>query len=480
MKVALVICNVHLEHYRFGRQRQRWESTYREGLACIAGLLVRNGHEVRLLKVEAGLGDAAFLKLYASHFADCDLVGFSANTVDFPEATRLAQLLKGCGHRAFTVCGGVHTTLAPEESSRAPGFDAIGVGEGEEAMLELCGQLAAGRRPSGIAGLWIRGPAGFDKGPVRPLITDLTRYPPARGLPTVTSYDPKSISDVDFFMATRGCPYACTYCCNDALRCVYPNGREYYRLKPVDQVIAELKEHLARGSRGHIPFYDDVMMADSAWFEEFAARYEEEIHQRCFFTARWELLTEKTVLLLKRLRTLFLLVGVEVGDEELRRGVLGRNQSTQLMLERAALLRRHRVRFGLYTMVGVPTENVERALATVKLAARLRGNPVLGHHTIFFPFAGTPLHAQCEREGLISQRLVGSYFYDTRLDMPGFTREEILSAHQSFQSFQIAYRLAFAMPGGLARRAERWLDRRWHRKVGRAGPPRTPAPAPLP
>jgi radical SAM superfamily enzyme YgiQ (UPF0313 family) len=470
MKVVLVVCNIRLESHRWGRLRLRWESTYREGLACIAGTLSRHGVEVSLLKVETGLGEAEFLALFERHFADCDVVGFTVNTVDFPEASRLAKVLKQARPGLTTVCGGVHSTLSPEESAQAPGFDVVCVGEGEEAMLELCRQLEDGRRPSGIAGLWLKGPGGIEKNPVAPLAAELCKLPPLRNLPTITSYDARSVSDLTFFMTTRGCPYRCTYCCNDTLRSVYPNPKAYYRQKTVDCVLEELKQQLGRASAGSfVSFYDDVMMADADWFEAFAKRYAEEIGRPTFLTGRWELLTERTVPLLKKLGCVFLLVGVEVGDEGLRRGLLNRNQSSAMMLERAALLRRHGIRYGLFTMVGLPTETIESARETVKLAARLRSNPLLGHHTIFYPFAGTPLHALCEREGLISAREVGSYFDDSRLDMPAFSRQAIMASHRRFNWFRIAYWLAWKLPRVLARWSESWLDWLWLWRVSKPG-----------
>ena len=464
MKVVFVISNIHLEQHRRGKRRLRWESTYREGVACIAGLLVSHDIEVNLLKVEVGLSDEAFTDLFARHFAAFDVAGFTMNSVDFPEAERLATLAKRANPQVTTVCGGVHCMLSPEESLDTPAFDMACVGEGERAMLELCEQLAAGRKPSDIAGLWIKQAGGIPRNEVRPLDTELGEVPPLRDIPTVTSYDPDTITDCTFFMATRGCPYRCSYCCNDALRALYPNRKAYHRYKPVESIIQELTEHLSRPSKEHfISFYDDVMMMDKGWFEEFSHRYAEQINRPTFLTGRWELLTEHSIPLIKKLVCVFLLVGVEVGDEKLRRGLLKRNQSSQMMLERAALLRRHGIRYGLFTMVGLPTETMEGALETVKLAARLRANPLPGHHSIFMPYVGTPLYEQCEQEGLIRTREVGSYFEDTRLTLPSFSRQAILAAHRRFPWFRIAYWLTWKLPAFIARRLEAWLDRRWFR-----------------
>jgi radical SAM superfamily enzyme YgiQ (UPF0313 family) len=210
-----------------------------------------------------------------------------------------------------------------------------------------------------------------------------------------------------------------------------------------------------------LALYDDVMLGDRAWFAEFSAQYQQRIARRSFLSARWELLDEQTILLLKKLSVVYALVGLEVGDEQIRREVLNRRQSDELMLERGKLLRKHGIRFGVYTMVGVPTETHDKALRTVKLAARAGGNPLLGHHTIFFPFEGTPLHARCKEEGLLSARRVGSYFGDTRLDMRDFPREQVLWAHRHFRPFRLGYWLTDRLPRSLGRPAGQMLDRLW-------------------
>jgi len=415
------------------------------------------------MKVEAGFSDADFVTLFNEHFSSYDIVGFTINTVDLPEVERLSLLVKESHPHIVTIGGGVHPTLSPEETIALPGLDVICRGEGEYAMLELCDHLRAGKKPTGIAGLWFSRGRGTERNPVRPLIADLsTLPPPLHVIHTVTSYNEDSVKDMVFFMGSRGCPYGCTYCCNDAIRSVFPDHGGYYRLKPVERLISELRDYIERnpGTR-FISFYDDVLMGNRKWFESFCERYQAEIDIGCFMAGRWELLTEHTIPLLKKIRCYFLLIGVEVGNEELRCKILKRNQTTEMMLERAELLRRHKVRYGLYTMVGLPTETLENALETVKLAVRLKGNLIFSHHSIFYPFPGTPLSDMCKAQGFISDRTVGSYFDDTRLDMPAFSRAQVVWAQRRFTQFCIAYWLAFKMPVRLAALIERKLDRLW-------------------
>ena len=478
MKVVLVISNINLTYYRSGKARLRWESTYREGLSSIAATLNKAGVRVSMMKVESGISDSAFIALFSEHFSGYDVAGFTINTVDLPEVSRLSELIKQNHPSIFTIGGGVHPTLSPEETIASSGLDAICRGEGEYPLLELCEHLQAGKAPTGIAGLWFRRGRGIERNPLRPLIADLSILPPPlHTIHTVSSYNQNTVKDMVFFMGTRGCPYACTYCCNDAIRSVYPDHHGYYRFKPVDGLIKELQDHLERNPRTRfISFYDDTLMGNRKWFEAFSERYREEINIGCFLTGRWELLTEHTIPLLKKIRCYFLLIGVEVGNEEIRRKILKRNQKTEMMMERAKLLRRYKVRYGLYTMVGLPTETLESALETVKLTIGLKGNLFISHHSIFYPFPGTPLGDLCKEQGIISDRTVGSYFDDSLLDMPAFPRIQVVWAHQRFRRFRLAYWLVSKLPKRLAAFLEKKLDCLWMTRgqkvqddTGRAG-----------
>ena len=471
MNVVLVVCNINLAYHRSGKSRLRWESTHREGLSSIASTLNKAGIQVSLMKVEAGFSEAAFVTLFNKHFSNYDIVGFTINTVDLPEVWRLSYLVKQNHPDIITIGGGVHPTLSPEETIALPGLDVICRGEGEYALLELCDHLQAGKEPTGIAGLWFSRNGGVERNPVRPLIADLsTLPPPMRAIRTVYSYNERSVKDVAFFMGSRGCPYRCTYCCNDAIRSVFPDHSKYYRLKPVDGIISELRDHIERNPKTKfISFYDDVLMGNKKWFESFCERYRAKIDIGCFMTGRWELLTERTIPLLKKIRCYFILIGVEVGNEELRCKTLQRNQKTEMMMERAEILRKNRVRYGLYTMVGLPTETLENALETVKLTVKLKGNLMISHHSIFFPFPGTPLSDLCKTQGFISDRKVDSYFDDTRLDMPAFSRAQVVWAHRRFTRFRLAYWLAFKLPKRLAALAERKLDRLWMTRGKKSG-----------
>lgn len=105
------------------------------GLALIAAVLEREGHQVTIL-------DANALSLQPKDTArlvtDTDVVGLTAMTPTISAAMNIAQHLKQANPRLTIILGGAHPTLLPDETlASAPEIDVIVRGEGEETIVEL-------------------------------------------------------------------------------------------------------------------------------------------------------------------------------------------------------------------------------------------------------------------------------------------------------------------------------------------------------
>ena len=93
----------------------------------------------------------------------------------------------------------------------------ICVGEGEYAIVELCKKLKDEKDFTQIENIWAKSKNKIFKNPLRPLV-NLDELP----FPDREIFDYKALelekNGWGSFMATRGCPYTCTYCCNHALQ----------------------------------------------------------------------------------------------------------------------------------------------------------------------------------------------------------------------------------------------------------------------
>ncbi len=140
-----------------------------------------------------------------------DLVGLSLMTYNAPRAYEVADEFRRRGRTV--VMGGYHPSFMPDEA--AAHADAVCVGEAEGTLPALVRDFQAGRlRPR-----YVSEPVDLRGLPV-----------PDRGLLRRSAY-----ITPDAVQATRGCPYACSFCSVTAF------ARRRFRARPVDEVIDELR-----------------------------------------------------------------------------------------------------------------------------------------------------------------------------------------------------------------------------------------------
>jgi radical SAM superfamily enzyme YgiQ (UPF0313 family) len=200
-----------------------------------------------------------------------------------------AQRIREACPDALICAGGIHFSAVPDESLRiCSALDLVVVGEGERTLLELCQAVAdAGGVPAdwrdafrdicGLAWLDGAGPGVLDGGhpnpdrplfhtPPRALIKDLGWLaPPAYDLVQPGRYSMKPFPWGDYMMmeASRGCPFACTFCHTTQ----FWNKR--WRPRPVEAVLDDV-EYVSRAmGRPAIHFADDSWSTNRSRVIEF-------------------------------------------------------------------------------------------------------------------------------------------------------------------------------------------------------------------
>jgi len=147
MRILLVYPAPPSSDWPRGIFRSQWVPT---GIACIATVLRRSGHQVKVFVTEEQLWRNRFdwpaaragLRTLMQEFAP-QMVGVSLVTPGVPEGRSIAQDAKTiCGPATLVVAGGPHASALPEELlQECPEIDVAVLGEGEITMRELaeCG-----------------------------------------------------------------------------------------------------------------------------------------------------------------------------------------------------------------------------------------------------------------------------------------------------------------------------------------------------
>lgn len=402
---------------------------FQHGLAWISAVLKRAGREVELLYLDRELGDDEFVSEVKRR--DPGIVAFSSTTQQFIFTRRYAEALRK-SLDPFMVIGGIHATIDPENVMADELFDALIRSEGEYPLLDLVTALEQGRDFTGIENLWTRGRDGvLIKNPQRPP-ADLASLPwPDRDLfdnDLLMKHNDGQVS----VMASRGCPFRCTYCCNTVLSDLAGGNARWVRQRPLQDVIAELADiHRRFPQMKSLIFMDEIFTSKKKWVREFCLEYQKQFHTPFQVFLRVEAVDRETMQWMRDAGLYSVIVGVESGNEEIRRQILNRKMTNDKIIRVFKWADELGIETWDFNMIGVPGDTEETIRDTMELNRVIRPHHV--QVSIFYPFPGTPLYDRCLEEGFTKVSESTSVFHSKPvLDLPGLPRELVLALHQEF------------------------------------------------
>jgi len=243
-------------------------------LEILAGCLGQE-HEIRIfdMRIEANL-------LSEIERFQPEMVGVTALTTEVYSARDVLMAVKTFSEETFTVVGGHHATLMPEDFM-IPQVDAIAVGEGEFVLPALVNELdrRKNRRPvlANVSNLiWRNRDGRFVRN--------------HREIPSCKSMDDLSLprrdlvkkyQDEYFFLfdkpdssvaASRGCPYRCNFC----------SVHEFYGGKIRQMTARRVMEEIHHVDTHHITFVDDNFLMNHRRENEIADLIKAEGIERSF------------------------------------------------------------------------------------------------------------------------------------------------------------------------------------------------------
>ena len=379
------------------------------GVELLSACLKRAGHETGLI-FDPGGADyiiaLPFLKLKnveelmvekARRFQP-DLVCFSTLTNLYPWVLNLATVLKRELNNVPVIAGGIHATALPERFLEHPAIDMLCIGEGEEALLELLAEMQAGKLSYAIRNLWCKKPDGsIVRNPVRPPIHDLDTLPFA----DKALFAPYGVTTHRLYAMTgRGCPFSCTYCCNQVYLNMYRDLGKFCRQKSPEYAIREIEFHLKQFPKvTEIYFYDEIFTLNKEFLREFCAKYKERVKVSFRFFVRPGFADREMLELLRDAGGRHVTMGVECGNERILQQVLKRNITKQDIIDTARMVREAGLTLTTLNILGFPGETPENMWETVELNRALK--PDGACVGALFPYPGTAITASLIADGLL-------------------------------------------------------------------------------
>ena len=191
---------------------------------------------------------------------------------EWPIGRRLCEAIKKNFPHATLIAGGEHITAMPEFCLRTcPAIDILVLGEGEETVVELINALEKNSPLQNIAGLAFRDASGeLIQTPRRNRIIGIDDIPkPAWDLIPLETYLAGGYSfGVNIgrtipIIATRGCPYQCTFCSNPSMWTTRWLARDPLK------VVEEMEEYMRTYNVQNFDFYDLTAIVRKDWTVEF-------------------------------------------------------------------------------------------------------------------------------------------------------------------------------------------------------------------
>lgn len=192
--------------------------------------------------------------------------------------------------------------------------------------------------------------------------------------------------------------------------------------RSVPNIIRELKLMQQSDDVSFITIDDDSFtLAPKKWLDEFCEAYGREIAIPFKCNSPFAALDEDRVRQLKQAGCFAVKMGLESGNDEIRNSLLNKNVSEQCIVETAGRLRKYKIRFQTFNMMGSPGESLSMALQTYDLNRRIR--PDFAWCSLLNPYPGTEIHQICEDMGFLEKHpdyadSNYSYFTDSTLDLP--------------------------------------------------------------
>lgn len=380
---------------RCGRKSVAGEIWPQTGLAYLAAMVLKNGHDARVIDAMA---DGLSLGKVLNDIADFGPSILIANvtTPTFQNDAEVFTAIREHHPDMLLGMAGTHPSALPERTmEECPAVDFVIINEAELTVEEIVNRAAnaAGREAmiqaiSAIHGTTLRMPGGgFKNNPKRPQIESLDDLPyPARHLLPYQKYFMPFFESEPFatVIPTRGCPWKCIFC-----RAGGVWGAEI-RVRAPENILGELEQLTTRLDIHHAVFMTDSLTLNRRWANTFFNKIiEAKLDLEWICNSRVDVVDPEMLALMKRAGCKLIAYGIESGNAEILAST-----KKEITLEQAENAIRWTREAGIlsmaYFIIGLPGETHATIDDSINFAIKIEPDYVNFH--VATPFPGTELY----------------------------------------------------------------------------------------
>lgn len=393
------------------------------GCAYLAGSIRHVGHEVFIVDalgealdrysrvpgmptgLRHGLEDDEIIELIP---ADAEVIGVTCMfSLEWTFTRDLMLQIRDKFPKAVIVTGGEHITAMPDYSmTDCTAIDYCIAGEGEQTLVDLLAALSEGTPVSGVTGLIYRDNGAIVVSESRKRIRELDTIPrPAWDLVPIRNYlDSGTMIGVNFgrsmpILASRGCPYQCTFCSNPGM------WGTLWRARGPKEVYDEIVDYMKEYGASNFDFYDMTAIVKKKWIVEFCNLLIDNninITWQLPSGTRSEAIDDEVTKLLYKSGCVYLTYAPESGSpvtlERIKKKI---HPADMLVSMRASIVNKINVKANI--ILGFPDETLWNVIQSYWFIIKMAFVGV--NDTVCFPFSpypGSELFDLCIERGIVS------------------------------------------------------------------------------
>lgn len=299
---------------------------------------------------------------------DADIIGFGCTSPQYKHGLELAKQIKTKYNRI--VFGGIHPSALPHLLLKEDCIDAVVVGEGERAVLQLVRDVGKG----------IDIPKRIYRSDYVNNLDDLP-FPDRKTIRNERNiqqaYQDEGIR-ITSVLSSRGCPFHCSFCCSHVLW-----GRKL-RFRSSSNILDEVEQLIRDWNIQFLKFSDDTFTINKQRAIDFCKlKMERGIKIPYGANAHVNTIDEDLLKHLAESGCQELWYGVESGSPGILRG-MHKNADLNKIKEVFKLTKNYGIKTRAYFLLGIPDETAEDIEKTERLCDELQ--PDIVGFTLLAPF----------------------------------------------------------------------------------------------
>ncbi len=326
-----------------------------------------------------------------------DVVVFSVLTSTYQWSLSVAAEAKRLFPNIKSVFGGVHVSAVPDLVIARPEVDYVVCGEGEVTFPKILQHIKQTNSEPIPNTRYKLGDGTVIKGTQIGFNQDINSLP---HFDKILWEDHIRIGDMYLTMATRGCPFTCSFCFNNFFhRLPEEQSGKYVRTRSVDHMMEELLFAKNRYNLKCVDFQDDVFTVSKPWMREFLPRFKKEINVPFQVLTHPRYMDAEIAGLLKESGCEWVQMGVQSMHEGYKK-TIQRFEKSDHVVRALEVMNKAGLKPKVDHMFGLPGEPMEAQEIAREVYAEQSPKRIQTFWTCFLP--GTDMLKEGIRDGVVS------------------------------------------------------------------------------